>query len=47
MPSLKEKVKIFGKSELEIGKLIHRSLGVSLSVYIGNENLMICCVTTS
>ena len=32
IPSLKEKVKIFGKSELEIGTLIHRSLGVDLSV---------------
>ena len=30
IPSLKEKVKIFGKSELEIGALIHRSLGVDL-----------------
>ena len=28
IPSLKEKVKIFGKSELQIGALIHRSLGV-------------------
>jgi len=46
MPSLKEKVKIFGKSELQIGTLIHRSLGVNLSVYIGSENLMMCCVTT-
>ena len=42
IPSLKEKVKIFGKSELEIGALIHRSLGVDLSVYVGSENLAIC-----
>ena len=42
IPSLKEKVKIFGKSELEIGALIHRSLGVDLSVYVGSENLTIC-----
>ena len=27
IPSLKEKVKIFGKSEVEIGVLIHHSLG--------------------
>ena len=42
IPSLKEKVKIFGKSELEISALIHRSLGVDLSVYVGSENLAIC-----
>ena len=42
IPSLKEKVKIFGKSELEIGALIHRSLGVDLLVYVGSENLAIC-----
>ena len=42
IPSLKEKVKIFGKSELQIGALIHRSLGVDLGVYIGSENLAIC-----
>ena len=42
IPSRKEKVKIFGKSELEIGALIHRSLGVDLSVYVGSENLAIC-----
>ena len=33
IPSLKEKVKIFGKSELEIGALIHRSLGVDLCLF--------------
>ena len=44
IPSLKEKVKIFGKSELEIGALIHRWLGVDLSVYVGSENLAICCL---
>ena len=42
IPSLKEKVKIFGKSELQIGALIHRSLGVDLGVYVGSENLAIC-----
>ena len=42
IPSLKEKVKIFGKSELQIGGLIHRSLGVDLGVYVGSENLAIC-----
>lgn len=42
IPSLKEKVKIFGKSELQIGALIHRSLGVDLGVYVGCENLAIC-----
>ena len=42
IPSLKEKVKIFGKSELEIGALIHRSLGIDLSVYVCSENLVIC-----
>ena len=42
IPSLKETVKIFGKSEMEIGVLIHRSLGVNLSVYLGSENLAIC-----
>ena len=43
IPSLKEKVKIFGKSELEIGALIHRSLGVDfVSVYVGSENRVIC-----
>ena len=35
-------MKIFGKSELEISALIHRSLGVDLSVYVGSENLAIC-----
>ena len=35
-------MKIFGKSELEIGALIHRSLGVDLSVYVGSENRAIC-----
>ena len=40
--SLKEKVKIFGKSELQIGALIHRALGVDLGVYVGSENLAIC-----
>ena len=42
VPSLKEKVKFFGKSELQIGALIHRSLGVNLGVYVGSENLAIC-----
>ena len=42
IPSLKEKVKIFGKSELQIGALIHRALGVDLGVYVGSENLAIC-----
>ena len=42
IPSLKEKVKIFGKSELQIGALIHRPLGVDLGVYVGSENLAIC-----
>ena len=44
IPSLKEKVKIFCKSELQIGALIHRSLGVDLGVYTGSENLAICCL---
>ena len=44
IPSPKEKVKIFGKSELEISALIHRSLGVDLSVYVGSEN--VACVIT-
>ena len=44
IPSLKEKVKIFGKSELQIGALIHRSLGVDLGVYTSSENLAICCL---
>ena len=49
IPSLKEKVKIFGKSELEISASIHRSLGVDLSVYVGSENLAICrlCLSLS
>ena len=34
IPSLKEKVKIFGKSELQIGALIHRALGVDLGVFM-------------
>ena len=42
IPSLKGKVKIFGKSELEIAALIHRSLGIDLSVYVCSENLVIC-----
>ena len=42
IPSLKEKVKIFRKSELQIGALIHRALGVDLGVYVGSENLAIC-----
>ena len=42
IPSLKEKVKIFGRSDMEIGALIHRSLGADLSVYVGSENLAIC-----
>ena len=41
IPSLKEKVKIFGKSELEIGAL-NRSLGIDLPVYVCSENLVIC-----
>lgn len=44
--SLKEKVKIFGKSELEISALIHRTVGVdfsdNLSVYVSRENLAEC-----
>ena len=44
IPSLEEKVKIFRKSELQIGALIHRSLGVDLGVYTGSENLAICCL---
>ena len=44
IPSLKGKVKIFGKSELEIGALIHRSLGVDLFVYVGSENLGFGCM---
>ena len=44
IPSLKEKVKIFRKSELQIGALIHRSLGVDLGVYTSSENLAICCL---
>ena len=42
IPSLKGKVKISGKSELEIAALIHRSLGIDLSVYVCSENLVIC-----
>ena len=33
---------IFGKNELQIGVLIHRSLGVDLGLYVGSENLAIC-----
>ena len=33
---------IFGKNELQIGALIHRSLGVDLGLYVGSENLAIC-----
>ena len=42
IPSLKEKVKIFGKSELQIGALIHRSLGVDLGVYVGSKICRLC-----
>ena len=35
-------MKILAKSEVEIGVLIHCSLGVDLSVYVGSENLPIC-----
>ena len=40
--SLKEKIKIFGKSELDISALILRSVGIDLSVYVGSKNLAIC-----
>ena len=40
-------MKIFGKSELQIGALIHRSLGVDLGVYVGSENLAICSLRTA
>ena len=44
--SLKEKVEIIGKSELEISALVHRTVGVDfsvdLSVYLGSKNLAIC-----
>ena len=47
IPSLKEKVKIFGKSELQIGALIHRSLGVDwVFMSAARTSRYVACVIT-
>lgn len=40
--SCEEKIKVFGKSSLEIHKLILRSTEVDLSVYVGSDSAAIC-----
>ena len=38
----KEKIRVFGKSSLDISSLIHRALNVDLTVYVDREQLAIC-----
>ena len=38
----KEKIRVFGKSSLDISSLIHRALNVYLTVYVDREQLAIC-----
>lgn len=41
--SSEEKIKVFGKSSLEIHKLILHSTELDLSAYVGSDSAAICC----